>query len=217
VGLSGGVHVGRGFCPSNDSVGLHQECMLGLNDSHTCSVGSTCSDTVDVGDFVVMVEALLDSSRPVTYIDEATSTYQSFCEPGSPATCSYVRHMVGPEDTLLTTTQIPGGSGSLPRFNDPARFMAADALPLTWFTTAATSTRNELRQDRGAYLLQVTHESYTEGALASTEVRPGCVNFGQWRRFTLLTKGETAATLTAVLTTPDGAGVVRRSPSHDHS
>ena len=58
--------------------------------------------------------------------------------------------MVGPGEMRIESSQIPGGG--LPRYNDPALFIAADP---NWFAASAETTRNELRQDRGAYRLTV--------------------------------------------------------------
>ena len=77
--------------------------------------------------------------------------------------------MVGPSDTRLSFSTIPGATNDLPRFNDPALYQTDNLNNPLWYT--ATDTLNELRQDRGAYRLSVVHESFSEGQLVNEEVR----------------------------------------------
>ena len=48
---------------------------------------------------------------------------------------------------------------------------------------------NELKAARGEYSIAVEHRPYAGGELARREVRPGCVAYGQWRRYTMTTAG----------------------------
>ena len=54
---------------------------------------------------------------------------------------------------------------------------------------------NELKRNRPTYQLRVIHRAFEEGLLAAREVRPGCISYGQMRRFTVAASGEAAANL----------------------
>ena len=54
---------------------------------------------------------------------------------------------------------------------------------------------NQLKEARGYYTLSVYHRAFFEGPLRPGEAREGCVTFGQWRQFTVVTSGATDASL----------------------
>jgi len=56
-------------------------------------------------------------------------------------------------------------------------------------------TRNEMRLDRAVYRLRLTQLPFKEGALIPDEGRPGCVSFGQMRRYTIVTSSAQDAML----------------------
>ncbi len=58
---------------------------------------------------------------------------------------------------------------------------------------------NELKPNRPLYELSVSHQPFADGALAPFEVRPGCLSYGQWRRYTVRATGEEAALLFVAL------------------
>ena len=54
---------------------------------------------------------------------------------------------------------------------------------------------NVLKEARGYFRVSVDHREFDEGPIASGESREGCVSFGQWRRFTVVTSGPADASL----------------------
>ena len=205
VGLAGGVYLGKGFCPTNSSEDLVESCGFELNVTEPCEVGFFCSTADDAGDYTVMVEASVGVDRPVTYIDQSTSPYQEGCEPGPlQAACRYVRNFVGPDGLRPAESIIPGNEGAFPRYNNPAKYQSAQQ---DWDTLL--STRNELVEDRGAYRLRVNQLVYAETTplMTNDETRPGCVSYGQWRRFRLLMLGPHNSTLSLHVTASSGTGL----------
>lgn len=203
VGLSGAVYATRlgDECPANGSLALDRPaCMLGLNDTAPCTVGHACSSASDSPlDIVIMVEASIGADRPVTYIDAANSNYAQGCEPA--ASCVYVRNLVDRHGYRPAKSAIAGAQDRLPRYNDPSAYQNV----LEWDTR--NDNRNELRPDRGVYRLTVTKLEYIEGELLDGESRPGCVSYGQWRHFYIVTTSAADATLSVHATTTSGRGL----------
>lgn len=56
---------------------------------------------------------------------------------------------------------------------------------------------NQLRPARGHYRLEIFHVAFTAGPIGVGEVRAGCINYGQWRHFTLVSDGVHQASLVA--------------------
>ena len=54
---------------------------------------------------------------------------------------------------------------------------------------------NELKPNRPFYELSIRHRAFVDGALGRREVRPGCVSYGQLRRYTVHADDEKAANL----------------------
>lgn len=65
---------------------------------------------------------------------------------------------------------------------------------------------NQLKEARGYYTLSVYHRAFFEGPLRPGEAREGCVSFGQWRQFTVVTSGATDASLYLSAAAVDEAG-----------
>ena len=57
------------------------------------------------------------------------------------------------------------------------------------------SVRNEMRLDRAVYRLRLAQLPFKEGALIPDEGRPGCVAFGQMRRYKIVTSSAQDAVL----------------------
>ena len=62
---------------------------------------------------------------------------------------------------------------------------------------------NELKPARPRYELTVLHQPYADGQLAAREVRPGCVSYGQWRRYVITASSEAVANLYGPNPNPD--------------
>ena len=202
LGLAGAVFASRigDACPANGSAALEQVCPIGLNDTAPCTIGHSCSSALDsTAELVLMIEATVGDDRPVTSVDAANSNYASGCEPA--AACSYVLNMVDRYGLRPTRSSIPGAEDREPRYNDPASYQqVAD-----WQNFV--DNRNELRYDRGVYRLTVTKLAYAEGLLLPGESRPGCVSYGQWRHFHIVTTGAQDATLSVHATAESGRGL----------
>ena len=206
VGLAGGVYTARDAgCPS---AAEHEPyCSIGLNDSAACEMRNLfCSTYREAGEVIVMVEARITAERPYSQINVLGSKYRTGCEPTAQQVidsntgcdppvgddcCDHVRNMVGPDGARHSTTIIPNYAkqadaasdeerGTMPQWNDPIRCIKANPQ---W--VERDDCLNELREDRGAYRLRVRKQQFEEGAMLPSEVRPGCVSYGQWRYFTI--------------------------------
>ena len=206
VGLAGGVYTARDAgCPS---AAEHEPyCSIGLNDSAACEMRNLfCSTYREAGEVIVMVEARITAERPYSQINVLGSKYRTGCEPTAQQVidsntgcdppvgddcCDHVRNMVGPDGARQSTTIIPNYAkqadaasdeerGTMPQWNDPIRCIKANPQ---W--VERDDCLNELREDRGAYRLRVRKQQFEEGAMLPSEVRPGCVSYGQWRYFTI--------------------------------
>lgn len=212
VGLAAGAYLARGECPTNSSASLEQRCSLGLNATvdEPCEMGSFCSLDEDAGEYTLMIEADVLASRPVTYVDLYTSSFIGDCEPSG--ACEFTRNMVGPDGLRPTASLIPSLDDEPPpppRYNEPRRYISA--VP-NWYP--ATNTRNELRADHGTYRLTVRQLEFEEGAMLPDEVRPGCVSYGQWRRYRIAVTRPPEGTLMLHVTTAAGvSGVYAREGS----
>ena len=71
------------------------------------------------------------------------------------------------------------------------------------------SVTNELKPNVGRYTLTLTHKQFEEGLLARHEVRPGCVSYGQWRRFTVASTNTRDANVYVQLSVPVSALLLR--------
>ena len=56
---------------------------------------------------------------------------------------------------------------------------------------------NQLRAARGSYRISVFHLTFNAGPIAAGERRSGCISYGHWRHFTLVTEGVGDASLVA--------------------
>jgi hypothetical protein len=101
-----------------------------------------------------------------------------------------------------TLSAIPSVDPQPPRYNVPANYIPAD---VNW--AQAVTNLNELRPDRGTYRLRVEQLEFTEGSLVQDEGRPGCVSYGQLRRFTITTTNARDASLTLHLSSASARGV----------
>ena len=230
MGFAGGVYAKRlgETCPTNltsfEGLGPgSQSCTVGLNTSAPCFIGSECtplSAAAAVGahpeeddgpatlDLVLMIEAVVLDERPVTYIDQSNSPYKRDCEP-EPAgdLCQYVRNLVDRDGQRPVRTTVPLANGILEegpaRYNVPGLYIPAE--PSTWHLQ--TATRNELRDDRGVYRLRFTQLYFAEGSLVQNEGRPGCLSYGQMRRFTIETTDAKDATLSLHVRADQPAGI----------
>ena len=59
---------------------------------------------------------------------------------------------------------------------------------------------NELKPSRPFYTLRVEHSAFADVPFARKEIRPMCIGFGQWRRFTVRSNSDLAANLYVALT-----------------
>lgn len=229
-----------GACPTNFSAdeGLgpgSQACAIGLNDSLACVLGSLCTveggglppppppphwwaaDAEDTLDLVVMIEARWDEERPWTYVEDTAdqSQYAPIDPPGRCETtndidndCEFVRNLVDKNGQRRTVSAVPDedgiATGERPMYNAPVRYMAE--LPGTWMT----EVHNEMRLDRGVYRLRLTQLAYDEGELVQNEGRPGCVAYGQMRRYTIRTSNarDAALSIHALAASHTGLGAV---------
>lgn len=214
-----------GECPSNFTAeeGLgpgSQACPRSLNDSVACVLGSVCTTEggglppppppphwherqyEDTLDLVVMIEARVGEERPLTYVEDTAdqSQYAPIDPPGQCETlnpldndCEFVRNLVDQNGQRREASVLRDPDGFLvgqrPRYNAPVRYMAE--LPGTWMDVV----QNEMRLDRGVYRLRLRQLVYAEGALMQNEGRPGCVAYGQMRRYTILTTNAKDAAL----------------------
>ena len=179
--------------------------MLGLNTtvSEPCEMGSYCSLEEEAGELVMMVEADVLDTRPVTYINLQQSNFApEYEQHKSGPTMTFVRNMVGPDGLRPDVTLVPTTNDAdpgLPRYNDPKSYVP---LLANWYP--ATNSRNDLRVDHGTYRLTVRRLQFEEGALMQNEVRPGCASYGQWRHFHIQTRGAHEATVSLHLKTSHG-------------
>ena len=60
---------------------------------------------------------------------------------------------------------------------------------------------NELKPTRPRYRLTIGHSAFSDAPLANREVRPTCMGYGQWRRFTITAEGEATANVHLRLST----------------
>ena len=183
LGLAGAVYMQRvspDACPVNGSANLLQVCEIGLNDTKPCTLGHPCSNPTDpTDDLVLMIEAVV-GQRPVTFIDVPNSPYEEGCLPET--LCSYVPNLVDRFGQRPDFSSIPGALDRMPRYNLPKYY-----IPINTEWHLQLNNKNELRPDRGVYTMQVTQLQYEEGTMVNGEMRPGCVSYGQWRRFGILT------------------------------
>lgn len=237
VGFQGGIYIKRlgGACPTNFTApeGLgpgSQSCELGLNDTAACVLGQVCTalggglpppppppSHLEVGgegetlDLAVMVQAEIGASRPGTEIDNANSPWAVVvCETSAQALadnieCEYVANLVDKDGQRPLVTSIPDEDGALvgkPQHNVPSVYMDQS----NW----EENVQNELRIDRAVYRLRVTQLLYEEGELMQNEGRPGCVAFGQMRRYTIRTTSarDAALSLHALSASSQGLGAV---------
>ncbi len=56
---------------------------------------------------------------------------------------------------------------------------------------------NQMQPTVARYTMHVHHKRYADEPLAAREVRPGCISYGQWRRYTVEASGVDAANLLA--------------------
>ena len=205
IGLAAGAYLARGECPTNSSGNLEQRCSLDLNATvdEPCEMGNFCSEDEDAGEYTMMIEADVLATRPVTYVDIYTSPFIGDCEPYG--ACEFTRNMVGPDGLRPTASIVPSldDDPPPPRYNEPRRYITA--VP-NWYP--ATNTRNELRPDHGTYRLTVRQLEFEEGAMLQDEVRPGCVSYGQWRRFRIAVTRPPEGTLMLHMTTRAGVSGV---------
>ena len=75
---------------------------------------------------------------------------------------------------------------------------------------ALAVVENVTMAPRQWYTLSIVHEIFDDSELDSAATRPGCVAFGQWRVYRIVTSGATDATLDATIDVPVSAMYARR-------
>jgi hypothetical protein len=66
---------------------------------------------------------------------------------------------------------------------------------------------NQLKPARGYYRLSVHHKTFVDGVIKDGEVREGCVSYGQWRQFSVVTSGPATASLYVSAVAVNDAGL----------
>ena len=151
------------------------------------------------------VEWSLTRSAPITN-SSGTAEVEFFCttvdESGPYAVAVAADLMQGPVGLPFEATETGAadcsygyvGPHGVPIFSSEA---APGAMP----QCNPGGGSNELKLNRPIYVLDVVHSRFSAVPLAAHEERPACISYGQMRRYTVTTSGETAANLFLALST----------------